>query len=185
MELLSADQYRELGEYYMSRHPVQRLTGRYVIDKTPLNFQYIGLLSVALPDAKFIHCHREPVGNCFAIHKLPFDKKQTYAHDLVALGKYYGHYRRLMQTWQELLPGRILNVYYEDTVADVEQQSRRMLDFLGLPFEAGVLEFHATRRLVKTPSASQVRQPIYGDSVESWRKYEKHLGPLIECLRLG
>lgn len=182
MQVLSAEQFRGLGEYYMSRHSHSYLNYRYVIDKTPLNFQYIGLLSVVLPHARFIHCHREPVSNCFSIHKLPFDKKQTYAHDLVALAKYYNHYWQLMQRWKKLLPGRILDVRYEDTVADVERQSQRMLDFLSLPFEAGVLEFHRTRRLVKTPSASQVRQPIYSSSVEQWKHYERHLEPLISNL---
>ncbi len=184
MKLLSAQQYAELGEYYMARHSQAHLASRYVVDKTPLNFQYIGLLALALPQARFIHCHRDPVANCFSIHRMPFDEKQTYAHSLESLGKYYTRYWRFMQRWHTLFPGRILDMRYEDTVADIETQSRRMLDFLGLPFETGVLEYHKTRRLVKTPSASQVRQPIYKDRLAAWRKYEKHLGPLIENIRI-
>jgi len=182
MKLLSAEQLRELGEYYLSRHKPDNLARRYVVDKTPLNFQYIGLLGLALPGAKFIHCLRDPVQNCFSIHKMPFDKKQAYAHSQQALGLYYNRYWKLMQRWKAQFPGRILDVRYEDTVADIETQGRRMLDFLDLPFEESVLDFYKTERLVKTPSASQVRQPIYGDAVQAWRKYEQHLGPLIEAL---
>jgi hypothetical protein len=185
MNLLTADQYAELGDYYMSRHLAKNLDAQYVVDKTPLNFQYIGLLGLALPQAKFIHCHRNPVANCYSIHRMTFDEKQTYAHDLTALGKYYTRYWKLMQRWKTMFPDRILDVRYEDTVADIEKQSRRILDFLDLAFEEKVLEFHKTERLVKTPSASQVRQPIYTDSVEAWKNYEKHLGPLIDNLNVN
>lgn len=185
MKLLSAEQYVELGKSYMARHSEENLSTQYVVDKTPLNFQYIGLLGLALPEAKFIHCHRDPIANCFSIHRMPFDEKQTYAHSLEALGEYYTRYWRFMQSWHEMFPGRILDMRYEDTVADIESQSRRMLDFLGLPFEEGVLEYHKTKRLVKTPSASQVRQPIYKDRLAAWRKYEKYLGPLIDNVKVS
>ncbi len=185
MKLLSAEQFVVLGENYLARHSEGNLSARHVVDKTPLNFQYIGLLSLALPDARFIHCHRDPVANCFSIHRMPFDEKQTYAHSLEALGKYYTRYWRFMQSWHDLFPGRILDMRYEDTVADIEAQSRRMLGFLGLPFEEGVLEYHKTKRLVKTPSASQVRQPIYKDRLAAWKKYEKFLSPLIDNLKVG
>ena len=115
---------------------------------------------------------------------MPFDEKQTYAHSLEALGQYYSRYWQLMQDWHEMFPGRIIDVRYEDTVADIEEQSRRLLDFLDLEFEESVLDFHKTKRIVKTPSASQVRQPIYKDSVAAWKNYEKHLGPLIENLQV-
>ena len=184
VELLDPQQLKELGEYYLSRHQAENLAARYVVDKTPLNFQYIGLLGLALPEAKFIHCHRDPIQNCFSIHKMPFDKKQAYAHSLESLGLYYNRYWRLMQHWKTMFPGRILDVRYEDTVADIEKQGRRILDFLELQFEPGVLEFHKTERLVKTPSASQVRQPIYGDALQAWKKYEEHMGPLIDALDL-
>ena len=182
MELLAPASFRELGEYYLSRHADANLEARYVVDKTPLNFQYIGLLAIALPRARFIYCRRDAVANCWAIHRIPFDEKQTYAHSLTALGQYYRRHCDLVERWQSLFPGRILTVRYEDTVADVEAQSRRVLDFLDLAFEPEVLAFHETRRLVKTPSASQVRRPIYTESVAAWKRYEKHLGPLIEAL---
>ena len=180
---VTGDQLTDLGNYYMSRHNEDNLSRRYVIDKSPLNFQYLGLLALTLPEARFIHCHRDPVANCFAIHRIPFDKRQSYAHDLAALGQFYSRYHRLMQRWHELFPGRILDVCYEDTVGDIETQSRRILDFLELPFEEEVLSFYATKRVVKTPSASQVREPIYKSSVAAWKKYEKHLQPLIQNLK--
>ena len=180
---IEPDQLTELGDYYLSRHNTDNLRKTYVIDKSPLNFQYLGLLALALPNARFIHCHRDPVANCFAIHRIPFDKRQSYAHDLAALGQYYTRYQRLMQSWHELFPGRILDVCYEDTVDNIETQSHRLLEFLKLPFEKDVLSFYATKRVVKTPSASQVREPIYKSSVAAWKKYEKHLGPLIENLK--
>ena len=184
MDALSPSAFRELGEYYISRHAAStgNLEARYVVDKSPLNFQYIGLLAIALPRARFIYCHRYAVANCWAIHRIPFDEKQTYAHSLPALGQYYRRHRDLVERWKSLFSGRILTVRYEDIVADVEAQSRRMLDFLDLPFEPEVLVFHETERLVKTPSASQVRRPIYTESVAAWKRYEKHLGPLIEAL---
>ena len=182
LKLLSPEQFVDLGQRYLCSHSATNLEARYVVDKTPLNFQYIGMLALALPGARFVHCHRDPVANCFSIHRMPFDDKQAYAHSLEALGKYYSRYWQLMQEWHRLFPGRILDVRYEDTVADIEKQSRRLLNFLDLDFEPGVLEFHKTKRIVKTPSASQVRQPIYKDAVAAWRRYEKHLGPLIENL---
>lgn len=183
MKLLESNQFQQLGEYYLSRHSAENLALRYVVDKTPLNFQYVGLLALALPQAKFIHCYRNPVQNCWSIHKIPFDKKQAYAHDLAALGMYYKRYWALMQRWKAMFPGRILDVRYEDTVADIQSQATRVLDFLELPFEEAVLDFYSTDRLVKTPSASQVRQPVYSDALQSWRKYEKHLSPLIAQLQ--
>jgi tetratricopeptide (TPR) repeat protein len=183
LALLSGEQFRELGRYYMSRHSRANLGSRYVVDKTPGNYQYIGFLALALRQARFIHCHRDPVASCFAIYRIPFDAWHAYAHEQTALGRYYVRYWNLMQRWRELFPGRILDVRYEDTVADVEKQSRRILDFLGLPFEEDILRFYETERLVRTPSASQVRQPIYRESVESWKKYQRHLGPLIDSLK--
>lgn len=185
MRLLDANHFRELGDYYLSRHAEHNLAARYFVDKTPMNFQYIGLLALALPSARFIHCHRDPVANCYSIHRMPFDEKQTYAHDLAALGKYYSRYWKMMQAWKEMFPQRIIDVRYEDTVEDIDAQARRILDYLNLPFEEQVLDFHKTKRLVKTPSASQVRQPIYKDSVQAWKKYEKQLGPLIDNINIG
>ena len=140
-------------------------------------------MALALPEALFLHCHRDPMDTCYSIHRIPFDDKQTYAHDLDALGRYYRHYQQLMQQWHKLFPGRILDVRYEDTVNDLQAQSQRMLEFCGLEFDSAVLDFHRAEGLVKTPSASQVRQPIYRDSLSGWKRYEQQLQPLHAALQ--
>jgi tetratricopeptide (TPR) repeat protein len=179
---LTDEQCAILGHNYMSRHASMPSSTRYVVDKTPMNFQYIGLISRILPHARIIHCRRDPVDVCLSIFQRPFEASHRYSHDLESLGTYYQLYARLMAFWRSQRPLAMLEVTYEDTVADVAAQSRRMLDFLDLPFDEAVLAFHSTRRLVRTPSAMQVRQPIYSDSVNAWKRYEKHLGPLLDAL---
>jgi tetratricopeptide (TPR) repeat protein len=154
-----------------------------LIDKTPMNFQYLGLLAEVFPNAKFIHCSRNPMDNCFSIFKLAFADDQDFAHDLKSLGDHYRLYKGLMDQWKEMYPQRILDVRYEDTVSDIQEQCVRLVEFLGLDFEPEMLEFYSTKRLVRTPSASQVRKPIYKSSVQAWKKYEQHLQPLVEALR--
>jgi len=176
---LNAEKIKHFNEQLIPKYA--GVSGR-AVDNTPLNFQYIGMLALALPHAKFVLCHRDPVDVCFSIYKLPFSGPQAYAHDLHALGHQYSCYQKLMDGWQRLFPGRILNVSYEDTVVDVETQSRTLLHFLDLPFEQDVLNFHQSKRLVRTPSASQVRQPIYKSALQAWKKYQNHLGPLLQAL---
>ena len=153
-----------------------------LIDKTPMNFQYLGLLAEVFPSAKFIHCSRNPMDNCFSIFKLAFADDQDYAHGLKSLGDHYRLYKGLMDQWKEMYPQRILDVRYEDTVSDIQEQCVRLVGFLGLDFEPEMLEFYSTKRLVRTPSASQVRKPIYQSSVQAWKTYEQHLQPLVEAL---
>lgn len=179
---LTQEQCRQLGDSFNSRIPEKYSDQTYVIDNTPLNFQHLGLLSLALPQARFILCYRDPVDTCWSMFKIPFGDNQSYAHDLRSLGKHYCSYRVLINEWKNLLGSKILEVSYEETVEDIEKQSKRMLDFLGLPFEESVLSFHESKDLVRTPSTSQVRKPIYKSAVEAWKKYEEHLDPLIESL---
>lgn len=182
IDQLSLENIVQLGREYTDRYPESFANQAYLIDNTPLNFPHIGLLGMALPNAKFIHCVRDPIDTCFSIYKLPFAGAQTFAHDLEALGIRYSDYWELMNQWKTLLPDRILDVQYEETVADIEAQSRRIFHFLDLPYEDSVLDFHKSKDLIRTPSASQVREPIYKDAVRAWKKYEAHLGPLIESL---
>jgi tetratricopeptide (TPR) repeat protein len=182
LERLALAHCKQLGDMFKTRVPEKYSDSTYVIDNTPLNFQHIGLLSLVLPKAKFILCHRDPIDTCFSMFKLPFGDNQSYAHGLISLAEHYNSYRVLMNSWQSLFPGRILEVSYEETVDDVERQARRMLDFLGLPFEQSVLNFHESKNLVRTPSTSQVRKPIYKEAVHAWKRYEKQLAPLIEAL---
>ena len=154
-----------------------------LIDKTPMNFQYLGLLAEVFPSAKFIHCSRNPMDNCFSIFKLAFADDQDFAHELKSLGHHYKLYKGLMDQWKEMYPQRILDVRYEDTVSNIQEQCVRLVEFLDLAYEPEMLEFYSTKRLVRTPSASQVRKPIYKSSVQAWKKYEQHLEPLLEALR--
>ena len=182
---LNPVQLAEIGNSYMSRHGDLPVGQAWVVDKTPLNFQYIGFLARALPQARFIHCQREPMDNLFSIHRIPFDENQTYAHSQESLADYYLQYREMMAVWKALYPGRILDVSYEDTVTDLELQCRNMLNFLDLQFEPQLLEFYQASGLVKTPSASQVREPIYRDSVASWKRYEEQVQPVRRALTAG
>lgn len=179
---LSSAQRAELGDFYLSRLRKRAAATRYLVDKTPMNFQYVGFIAAILPGARIIHCRRHPVDNCLSIFKLPFENAHSYAHGLESLGLHYKRYARLMAHWEKVVLDRMFSVNYEDVVADLERESRRLLDFLGLPFDEAVLEYHKTRRLVKTPSASQVRRPIYKDSVAAWKRYEPQLQPLIATL---
>jgi len=171
-----------LREDFLKKIHSKQSNHQILLDKTPLNFQHLGLLAVVFPGAKFIHCRRNPVDNCFSIFKLSFADDQDYAHDLTALGQHYKLYENMMATWKEMYSDRILDVHYEDTVADIKAQCARLVEFLGLTFEPKMLEFYSSERLVRTPSASQVRQPIYKSSVHAWKRFEKHLQPLIAAL---
>lgn len=154
-----------------------------VTDKMPSNFFFLGLLRLALPNAKFIHARRNPADTCLSCYSKLFAGEINFTYDLGELGRYYAAYDRLMQHWRHVLPaGSFLDVDYESVVADTEGQARRILDYCGLTWDPAVLEFHSNDRPIKTASALQIRQPIYGSSVERWRNYEKHLGPLLKEL---
>jgi hypothetical protein len=148
----------------------------------PNNFPHIGFLHLMLPKAKVIDARRHPLDSCLGSYKQLFARGQPFTYDFYELGEYYLQYRRMMEHWHAVLPGRILEVHYEDVVADLEEQVRRILAYCELPWEDGCLNFYETRRAVKTASSEQVRQPIYSSSVHSWRNYEEYLEPLIEVL---
>ncbi len=180
--LLSATQLDELGRYYRDRLLGRAQGERYVVDKTPMNFQYVGFITAILPGACIIHCRRDAMDNCLSIFKLPFEAAHTYAHDLQALGHYYRRYSDLMTHWERVVGSRMISLHYEDLVAELPEQTARLVQFLELTPDARMLEFHKTERLVKTPSASQVRRPIYADSVQVWRRYGEALRPLSDAL---
>ena len=155
----------------------------HITDKMPSNYCYAGLIHLVLPNAKIVHTVRYPVDNCISCFSKLFVAEQDHTYDLGELGRYYRRYQRLMAHWRRVLPaGRILDVQYEDVVADLESQARRIIAHCGLPWDDRCLSFHATERPVRTASASQVRQPIYESSVGRWRAYEEHIGPLLNAL---
>lgn len=179
---LSASQIDVLRKNYLEKISVQSGRASYFVDKNPLNYHSIGFIKQVFPEAKFIYCKREAMDNCVSIFKLPFDDNQTYSHDLKALGLYYQKHEKLMAFWQQCYPNDIYLNQYEETVTDIHSQSQNLLSFLGLDFEQSVLEFYDNKRIVLTPSAEQVRQPIYSTSIEAWKKYRKHLLPLFELV---
>jgi len=148
----------------------------------PNNFRHIGLIHLMLPNANIIDARREPMACCFSNLKQLFAQGQEFTYSAEDIARYYRTYLDLMRHWDEALPGRVLRVHHEDVVADLEGSVRRLLDHCGLAFEPACVEFHKTERSVRTPSSEQVRQPIFRDGLDQWKKYEPWLAPLKEAL---
>ena len=180
--LTPADRVR-LGEEYLERTRVHRVTDRPLfIDKMPNNWQHVGLIRLILPNAKIVDARRHPLSCCFSGWKQHFARGQTFTYDLAEIGRYYRDYVALMAAYDAAAPGAVHRVIYERMVADTEGEVRRLLDYLGLPFEPGCLEFYKNDRAVRTASSEQVRQPIYTDAVEQWKHFEPWLDPLKAAL---
>ena len=176
------DYFRRFGEQFMEDTRVYRGTAPYFVDKMPNNFFHIGLIKLILPNAKVIDARRHPMACCFSGYKQLFGEGQEFSYGLEEIGNYYRQYVKLMDHWEAVLPGFVLRVQHEDVVEDLEGQVRRILDFCGLPFEQACVDYHQTERSIRTPSAEQVRQPIFRTSLEQWRHYESWLDPLKEAL---
>ncbi len=155
---------------------------KLVTDKMPANYQHLGLIALLFPQAKIIHCERDPLDVCLSCYFRNFAGQHAYASDLQALGHYYKQYQRLMAHWRKVLPMPVLNVSYERMVQDTEAESRRMVDFLGLEWQPQCLQFHRLNRPVNTASLVQVRKPVYHSAVGRWRHYEKYLQALKKNL---
>jgi len=151
-----------------------------IVDKMPGNFNFVGLIHAILPKARIIHSRRHPVETCLSCYRILFAEGHQWTYNLSELGRYYKRYWDLMQYWRDQFPGVMYEVRYEDNVADVEGSARGLIEHLGLAWDDKCLNFYNLDRPVKTASASQVRKPIYTSSVNRWRKYEAHLGPLLE-----
>lgn len=178
------DILEKLGLRYIKRLRRYSETADRITDKMPHNFLQAGLIKLILPHAKIIHCRRHPVDNCLSIYKQFFNKFHNYAYDLKELGEYYTLYEDLMRHWHSIMPGHIFDINYEDMVADHEERTKEILEFCQLPWDENCLQFHQSKRPVKTASLAQVRRPIYTDSVQLWKQYEKNLSPLITALQL-
>jgi len=155
---------------------------KHVIDKMPQNFRYIGLVHVLMPRAKIIHCRRNPIDTCLSNFRILFGERMEYTYKLEDIGRYYLAYDRMMKHWAKVLPGRFLDFQYEDVVADIDTQARRLIDHCDLEWEDACLDFHKTKRNVHTASTTQVRQPIYNSSVGRYEKYGDSLKPLLDIL---
>jgi len=173
----------ELGHDYLEMLKGLSPDEARVVDKFPTNFLLLGLIHAALPQARIIHMRRNPIDTCLSIYFQHLEAANSYANDLDDLVHYYSEYRRLMRHWRAVLPtGSMLEVPYEGLVQDLPVWSRRMLDFIGLPWDPGCLEFHQSARAVVTASRWQVRQKLSTSSVERWRNYERFVGPLKSLL---
>jgi len=177
---LTTHQLRSLGELYLQKL-LPRVPGAVrITDKMPANFLYAGLIHLALPGATIIHAVRDPVDTCVSCFSVHFTRGQAHTYDLAELGRFYRHYEALMAHWRRVLPfGRIIDVHYEDLVADLEGVSRRLIARCGLPWDPRCLDFCHNNRPVRTASAVQVRQPVYRSSVGRGHRYGKFLGPLL------
>jgi len=179
---LTDKELQKMGEDFIKDTRVHRLDAAFFIDKNPNNFRHIGLIHLMLPNAKIIDARRHPMACCFSGFKQLFASGQEFTYGLEEIGSYYKDYVDLMDHWDTVLPGKVLRVQYEDVVADLETEVRRMLDYCGLPFEQACLSFFETERSVRTPSSEQVRQPIYQSGLEQWRSFEPWLDPLKNAL---
>jgi tetratricopeptide (TPR) repeat protein len=174
-----------IARAYLARARGRRGTKPRFLDKQPTNYFYLPLIFRAFPQARVLHLTRHPLAACFAIYKTRFQGAFPFAYDLADLGRFYLGYRRLMSHWHGILPGRIMDVAYEDVVSNQENVTRRILTYLDLPFEAACLDFHLNPASTTTASAVQVRQPLYSSSLEQWRHYAGELEPLAKTLRDG
>ena len=173
----------QVADSYLAQLTAGVGDARRVVDKTPFNFLYLGLIAVLFPRARVIHCRRAAPDTCLSCYFQDFRAGHPWANDLEDLGRYFRAYARLMDHWRQVLPIFMLDVTYEDVVAEPESASRRIVDFLGLPWNAACLEFHATKRTVRTASQWQVRKPISPASVGRSERYREFIGPLEQVLR--
>lgn len=180
---LEARHFHRLGQNYIDMAQMHRVEGRpRFIDKMPNNYPCVGFIHSILPNAKIIDARRHPLDACVGNLRQLYAKGQTFSYDQTDIGEYYLQYRRMMDHWDAVLPGKVLHVQYEDTVNNLETQVGRILEFLELPWEDGCLNYHDTERAVRTASSEQVRQPIYTSGVAFWKHYEPWLEELKEVL---
>lgn len=182
MTLLKQELIEQYAEQYLDELYTYSQQATRITDKMPGNFLHIGLIKTLFPRARIIHCMRNPLDTCVSIFMSNF-KGHGYSRDLKELGLHYLDYHRLMEYWNTLFPSEIFNVQYEELIENQETMSRRLIEYIGLDWDKQCLSFHENKRAVKTASSLQVRQPIYTKSVNRWKRYEEHLGPLIEILK--
>lgn len=180
---LTDDELAQYAGQYLEKIAALDNTARYVTDKMPQNFLHLGLIARLFPNARIIHCLRNPVDVCLSCYFQSFNHGHEYSSDLDALAGYYRSYHELMQHWKGSLELKFFTLQYETLVEEPQQTIAALLEFLDLPWEEGCMQYHANPRLAMTSSQDQVRQPIYKRSLERWRNYEHHIGPLLAQLQ--
>jgi len=182
VQALSLDRANDLAKQYLSLIDSRNAAATHVTDKMPLNFLLLDLVELLFPNSRVIHCTRHALDTCLSCYLTDFAAGNEFAGVLRHLGTFFRQYQRLMSHWKSVLRVPILDVPYEDMVADLEGQTRKILQFLDLPWEGACLEFHQNQRPVTTASREQVRLPVYSSSVGRWKHYQKHLDDLIATL---
>ena len=180
---LSAPQLKMIGEQYIKDAEIFRTNKPFFIDKMPNNFRHIGLIKLILPNAKIIDIRRNSMSACFSCYKQLFAEGQEFTYDFSDLAGYYNNYIELMDHWNQVLPGQILSIKYEDLVNDFETSVNKILNYCNLEFENECLSFYKNTRSVRTPSSEQVRQPIYKKGLDYWKNYDDYLGDLKRDLK--
>jgi tetratricopeptide (TPR) repeat protein len=174
--------FAELGERYVKSIRSYGNPAPYLIDKTPLNYLYVGLIHLALPNARIIHINRNPIDSCYGMYRTLFRAGYPFSYDFDDLARYYIAYVRLMEHWRTVATDALLDVSYEDLVNEQEKVSREIVAYCGLEWEPACLDFHKNKSAVATASSAQVRRPVYRDALQRWRRYENELRPLIDKL---
>jgi len=183
---LDASGIASIGADYLAQITALAPQAQRLVDKMPANFFYAGLIALILPGARIIHCRRDPVDTCLSCYSKNFAGEQLFSYQLDELGRFHRDYQTLMDSLRKILPvDRFIEVDYEAVVDDLEGQARRLIDFVGLAWEPACLAFHQTRRVVRTASVAQVRQPIYATSKGRWRAHAAHLEPLLAALGIA
>jgi tetratricopeptide (TPR) repeat protein len=175
--------FRKLADAYIDDTKIHRKGAPKFIDKMPNNFMHVGLIHLMFPNTKIIDARRHPMACCFSGFKQLFADGQEFTYSLDDIANYYKNYVALMGHWDKVLPGKVHRVHYEHVVADAENEVRKLLEFVGVPFEKSCLDFYKTDRSIRTPSSEQVRQPIYKSALEQWRNFEPYLDVLKTALK--
>jgi len=179
---LTSDSVNRLSQEYLDRIDLLATDARHITDKMPHNFQHLGLIELLFPEARIIHCMRNPMDTCLSIFTQNFTANHGYAVNLAHLGLYYRQYQRLMAHWKSVLGIPILDLQYEQLTSRQDEMTRQLVDFCGIDWDDACLDFQSAKRNVATPSYEQVRKPMYRNSVDRWKNYEKHLEPLLKAL---
>jgi hypothetical protein len=182
---LDAATVRDIAQEHIARLQRDGSDAVWNVDKLPQNFENLGLITLLFPRARVIHCTRDPLDTCLSCYCQDFGPRHAFTRNLEDLGRYFRDYQRLMTHWYATLPIPLLNVPYEELVGAQDVWSRRLIDFLDLPWDERCLRFYETKRPVLTASVWQVRQPIYASSIGRWRHYAAHLGPLFRGLGIA
>jgi Sulfotransferase family len=178
-----AAELRRRGADYVTRLRALGPEAGRITDKLPNNFRMIGAIQLVLPNAAIVFCRRDLRDVCLSCYQTLFMHGHAWSYDLNELGRYAVAFARLMEHWRQVLPGRMLELDYEELVARPEPEARRLVEGCGLEWDERCLQFHRSARAVRTASLGQVRQPIHGGSMGRWRRYERHLAPLLQILK--